>query len=503
MPISTPWTLRAFRRGLIRLCGTGGTRAALTPLLLASALAACGCSGPGTSAQGVPAAPPATLKLAFSSTVSGDSALPETCKAKASEDFPQIVVHPIDPQILSVIYLQDGTRAAVGAASADGGASWWRAPILDASACSGGPAGRKRLLNPLLGSGADATVYYGNSSGHVVAHAALDAAGEWGSGVSPGQESDEDGSENLNLLGDATVPGKVTAFWTHFDYPLPPPYPVPQTTELRTAVSGDRGQTFSTPQTVVTSPPGRLIVNSRLARSSDGAMLACYDSVFIPDFVNNFTLERTTFDLHCIRSLDGQQWSAPAAAGTSIFLPLLDPEAQGIPGVDQPIAYSAKFDLATGPQGLAALVHADLDENGHGLLRLAQSADGGASWSEPVTVISREAAVFEPAVAIGPDGTLGLFWYDWSRDETGDAPLSTDAWFAYSADRGASWEIIHLAGPFDLRASYDAELQYDAGALGAYQDLVALADGFGVVFTVGPPLATDGLTDVRFVRLQR
>ena len=39
------------------------------------------------------------------------------------------------------------------------------------------------------------------------------------------------------------------------------------------------------------------------------------------------------------------------------------------------------------------------------------------------------------------------------------------------------------------------------GALGAYQDLVAMSEGFGAVFTVGPPLATDGGTDVLFARL--
>ena len=37
--------------------------------------------------------------------------------------------------------------------------------------------------------------------------------------------------------------------------------------------------------------------------------------------------------------------------------------------------------------------------------------------------------------------------------------------------------------------------------IGVYQDLVAMPGGFGAAFTVGPPLALDGKTDVHFARL--
>lgn len=441
-------------------------------------------------------------RLSWISVVSGPSALPEACRARQAESFPQLVAHPGEPGRLSAVYFQDGNLAAVGASSLDGGRSWWRAPVSDASACAGGPAERDRLFNPLFEAASDGWVYYGASHGRVSLHAAQDAAGLWIAGVEPGDIPVEDSAENLNLLSDPVQPGRVQALWTRYDYPAPEPFPVFTSSELWTAVSHDHGQTFGAAALAARAPLGSLVINGRLARSSDGGMLACYDTVPVALLANSFTVQRTEFSVYCTRSSDGEQWTAPAWAGTSVFLPLPDPEGRQTAGSDdEGIAYSAKFDLATGPDGLAALVHADLVE-GVGQIRLALSRDGGMVWGGSELVIERSAPAFMPAVAIDRHGGIGIFWYDWTGDSPGDDALSTDAWFAYSADAGLSWNIEHLAGPFNLRGAYDAELGYDGGALGAYQDLVALADGFGVLFTVGPPLAANGPTDVLFARLE-
>lgn len=469
-------------------------------IVLAGAGLSCACDGVAVS---VPAAEHAKAPgLVWTRVVSGPSALPEACRQQRAESFPQIVQHPLEPQRLSVVYFQDGNLSAVGAASTDGGHSWWRAPISDASACAGGPDRRDRLFNPLIAASADGWVYFGASHGRVSAHASVDAAGAWNRGVEPGTLPPEDSAENLNLLADPQQPGRVQALWTQFDYPAPEPFPLFTSSALRTSTSSDHGRTFGPDRQAARAPLGSLIINGRLARASDGAMLACYDSVPALMLINSFTLRRTAFSVFCTRSNDGEQWTTPVPAGPSVFLPLPDPEGVETAGAESGgIAFSAKFDLATGPDGMAALVHADL-QDGVGQLKLALSGDGGRSWGPPAVVIERDAPLFMPAVAIDAQGGIGLFWYDWTRDRAGDEPLSTDAWFAWSADLGASWTVRHLAGPFDLRAAYDATLGYDGGALGAYQDLVAMSEGFGAVFTVGPPLATDGGTDVLFARLQ-
>jgi hypothetical protein len=75
-----------------------------------------------------------------------------------------------------------------------------------------------------------------------------------------------------------------------------------------------------------------------------------------------------------------------------------------------------------------------------------------------------------------------------------DEQLTTDVWFAGSADRGASWHQEHLTGPFDLRTAPN-------GRLGEYQGLVGLERGFVGVVTVTAPLAQDGPSDVVAVRV--
>lgn len=132
-------------------------------------------------------------------------------------------------------------------------------------------------------------------------------------------------------------------------------------------------------------------------------------------------------------------------------------------------------------------------------IRLVTSRDGGRTWGPPSTALQRKDA-FQPTVAFDGTGALGLAFYDWSRDVIGDDPLTTDAWWATSQDDGVTWHVEQLDGPFDLRAAYQEGLDYDGYALGAYQDLVGLGRDFGAAYTVGPPLAGDGRTDVRFAR---
>ncbi|HEX4872161.1 MAG TPA: sialidase family protein, partial [Nevskiaceae bacterium] len=447
-------------------------------VLTAAALSLAGC---GSGSDSVLPATAGTSPVLH--RLSGPNALPEACRALAAESNPQLVVHEDDPQQISAVYLQDGIIAVVGAASRDDGQSWARSPIVDATACAGGPAEREVAVNPLLGSGAAQRVYFGQSFGGTAAHVADQAQGPWRPAVAVPSPR----SENLNLLGSSTDPDRVVALWTHFETL---PGGLPRATELRAAVSTDNGLSYSPPVVAATTVPGRLIVNGRLARVAPDQLLAVYDTARLIDLplilVASQALE---FQLQAIRSPDGLNWTAPVALGASRFLPLFDPEGRQTPGVtcdalgNCEVAGSYKFDLAVGPRGEAAVVWADLREGDEGVLRMITSADGGESWTPPFDALTRSAPLFQPAVAIDAEGRLGLFWYDWTGDQPGDEPLSTDAWFASSTDGGQRWAIRHLAGPYDLRASYDPRATYDFLAIGVYQDLVARPDGFGAAFT--------------------
>ena len=120
-------------------------------------------------------------------------------------------------------------------------------------------------------------------------------------------------------------PARVLAMWTHMEFVSTPVGSAPSSTELRIALSGDGARSFDAPRVVAPSPPGRLIINSRLARASDGMTLACYDSAALQDVPNQLLGVRTEFQVACMRSADGVAWSAPAPAGPSVYLPLPDP----------------------------------------------------------------------------------------------------------------------------------------------------------------------------------
>lgn len=442
----------------------------------------------------------ARLQPSYTAAISGPSGLPDACSAARSESEPQLVTHPDDPQRLTAIYLQDGIAAAVVATSTNGGSTWERTPIAQATRCAGGPAERAVTLNPLLAGGPGGAAYFGNSwingtdqplaANGVVVHALADPAG---AGVAP----ESGAGQNLALHVDRADAAIVNTVWTHHDTVPNPVAIVPAQTAMYAARSTDHGRTFTPPVVVARPDPGKLIINVRVAEASDGALLGLYDQVPADRLPNQLTGERTELSVHATRSVDGgATWSTPVAAGRNVYMPLADPEGAGGD------AGTYKFDLATGPDGLAVTVHADMGTDGRGRIVMSQSRDDGATWSEPFDAIVRPGAVFMPAVAVDDAGTIALFWYDWSFDVPGDEALSTDAWVAASGDGGATWAVTHLAGPFDLRGTYQDGLSYDGTAIGVYQDLVALDHGFGAAFTVGPPLASDGRTDVWFARLQ-
>lgn len=119
-----------------------------------------------------------------------------------------------------------------------------------------------------------------------------------------------------------------------------------------------------------------------------------------------------------------------------------------------------------------------------GAVGVHASRDGGRTWtSSPLPGVS--AFAFQPTLAVDAQGALGVVWYDLRNDRAGDAELSTDVWFARSADQGATWHEEHLAGPFDLRTAPDHRL-------GEYQGLAGLQRGFVAVVTVTGPVAQDG-----------
>ena len=107
---------------------------------------------------------------------------------------------------------------------------------------------------------------------------------------------------------------------------------------------------------------------------------------------------------------------------------------------------------------------------------LATSADGGRSWSAPrLASVAGGPPAFRPALAVAPDGTLALTYYDFRFGPAAIAlPLPVTGWLATSTDGGQSWREVALGGSFDLRLAPDAEGWF----LGDYTGLVHDGAGF-------------------------
>ena len=202
------------------------------------------------------------------------------------------------------------------------------------------------------------------------------------------------------------------------------------------------------------------------------------------------------------RSTDlGAHWLAP------VQIPEPDP--------DNALTWSA---AAVAPDGTVyvAWQHTYAGPDGPRLqIRYSQSADNGATWTSRPGIVAdgpggpelgstsltttggRCSSIWAaPSVAVTPDGTLGIGYFDHRNDRPIHEPGSvTDYWLSYSHDRGATWATQHVAGPFDQTQapSEDGATAEDGtngpGFLGDYQGITALKGGFGVSLALAQPLS--------------
>jgi hypothetical protein len=407
-------------------------------------------------------------------------ALADDKKITGDEIEPAITSNPANRRNIIATWQQDaglGARSDLIGTSLDGGKTWAHSTIPRRTACTGGTA--DFASDPWISAGADGTVYFSGTSGSassdpppvaVVASHSNDGGRSWQAPVTVAPLDPRNDTDAVTAS--PTRAGHAYLVWGNWDHQ----YHFPMTNFLRFSRTTDGGATWP-PATVIDQPgPTALDFSGRLLVLRGRTLLTIFARA---------DLATGRGELLAARSPDeGRTWLPPVQIGSQPVQTIVDPET----GVELP---QPGFPTAAARDGTVYAAFEASTSASSGAIGLAMSWDGGRTWSAS-TVPGVSAFAFEPSIAAGSHGTVGLAWYDLRNDRPGDAALTTDVWLAQSHDSGATWRQTHLAGPFNLRAA-----PLGSHGLGEYQGLAALPGRrFAAIFTLAAPLAKDGPTDI-------
>lgn len=155
----------------------------------------------------------------------------------------------------------------------------------------------------------------------------------------------------------------------------------------------------------------------------------------------------TNWPILAVRSLDGgRTWSQPVqiAAPPGYF------GARDASSGEQ-VRTEPTPSTALAPDGSVYVAWSQIESDGSSQVLVSRSIDDGASWTPPRAIKSEHTQAFTPTLAVMPDGTRGVTYFDFRHDVPSSGHLTTDYWLSYSRDHGNRWRELHLAGPFDAR----------------------------------------------------
>jgi hypothetical protein len=418
-----------------------------------------------------------------------------------SEVEPSLAVDPADPNHLLVAWQQDrnfqgGALGILTASSFDGGQVWKTAqpPV---SGCAGGTYdlasdpvvtfGPDRAYLATIGIDVVGTEAQLGLDDEVIVSTSSDGGDTWGKPEVVATSADPLVSfDKETLVTDPEAPGTAYILWVR--YTRPSADKPARTNETFVARTTDGGATWSSPRLVYGE--GTETQFHQLVTLPDGSLLDAF--IEAPTLSDRPPLPAR---LAVVRSTDrGASWSAASTAAKVSFTAVKDPT-----GKDSVRATGQGVLAAAGPDGAVYICWAEQPADDDAFLSVIRSDDHGRSWGSPTRVVSTSSGQpFVPQIAVAGDGRVGVTWYQVSGANSDDQ-LATETWFAWSSDRGRSWQSLRLAGPFDL---HTAKLTDGGDFVGDYEGLVGLPAGFAAAYALAKPLSHTGATDVFFSSIE-
>jgi hypothetical protein len=464
----------------------------LASVLLVVLLTACGGGGSGGGGAPPPIGPeplpPATIS-ASAVIVSKVTPFAMDCLQSGagsivyvdSELEPHIAVDPADQNHLIAAWQQDrlaggGALGLVSAVSVDGGLQWSGPLAFEYTVCGGGES----LLSsdPWVSIGPQAAYHAGiafsgaasdaGPRSTVVVSRSVDGGFSWGK---PTLVADDPGDELFNdketVTADAWDERYVYVVWDRISSDDQGP--------TRLARSVDGGLSWEPARTIYDPGPGRQTIGNEVV-ILPGGLIFLFFSELGPSLDEPDALAA---DLKVMRSMDhGVTWSDPVQIAEIRSVGTSDPSRPEVKVRAGEIIGS----FAGGPVDnnlYAVWQDARYTGGAHDAIVLSKSSDNGATWSEPARV-NADASVpaFVPTLALMPDGTIGVSYYDF-RPPRDERALLTNHWLAVSRD-GINWNETLLAERFDMLNAPDAGGRF----VGDYQGLASYETGFLALFAI-------------------
>lgn len=413
-----------------------------------------------------------------------------------SESEPHLAVNPVSGNNMIAGWHQDrwssGGAQSLGAAyTLDGGASWSQV-VIPFTRCSGAAprstGDYERASDPWISFGPDGTAHYMalvadnsvNENAMVVTRS-TDGGAHWSLPVviarSPAQDSTKRSlfHDKNTLTADPHDARFVYATWTLFRTGF---------VSLMVSRSTDGGLSWSPPSPIATmghvakAERATFRQGAQIAVLRDGTLLNAFFRVVFDSSTGNARLEQAI-----LRSTDrGRSWTR-VDIPVSPFQPAsaFDPET-GFPVRDAGTLPSVATSRISN-RVYVAWQDAAANSLGQVGSYVAMSSDGGKTWSAPKRVNQGTAdtvQAFLPTVAVNAQGTVGVLFYDFRNDLSGDIPLSTDVHLSlFDADLNYLTEHRLTPQSFDMRMSAIARGYFP----GDYVGLSSAGSDFVAAFT--------------------
>lgn len=403
----------------------------------------------------------------------------------AAEPF--IAVNPVHPNNIVAAWIGGSDQNIIVGVSFDGGASWQQIP-LPLTVCSSSQP-YLGAVDPWLSFAPNGDLYaialpaFTFTSKLIGVLKSSDGGLSWS--VPTILDSPPSNPDKPIIFADPTDPHFVYAMWDQ--------QPVKNRSGIAFARSTDGGNTWEAARPIVQTSPGSFAYNLQFGMHPDGTLLAFYQY-----YVEQPNKAPTLATLQVLRSSDkGQTWSAAGSPlrTTPIFTQngaslVVDPDTGQL--VRDLFFPSVTVDSASG-NIYAAWDDGRFSNFQYSDVAFSMSADGGVTWSTPICInqtppnippLNRQA--FLPTLAVAPNGTIGLTYYDFRFNDP-SAGLPTDYWFVQcqpnqSPTNPANWgnELRLTTTSFNMEAAAN----FGGFFLGDYFGLAA-AGGGGFVAVFG------------------